>query len=233
MSISKMSRSANQPVAVGSISLDELAAAVRRTRARPSRAGTSRTPAARKSQPSAPNVDRQRADRLVGIRPGRAPRARAQAGHGLDVEPAPVPEADVRDRDERGLLVDRGLEPLERDRPVGLGRDVLDPHAAPLLRVPDLPDRRELEVADDDLVAALSEAQARSRARSRPPRPDVVTATSSSSALIRPRDGSARRPRAARPSTPTARRARPSRRGSGRRRRARESDSAPCEQLLM
>src|SRR4249919_2842818 len=141
MSISKMSRSANQPVAVGSIDWTSS----RRQKKNPRPAEPSRylsTPATRKSQSRARTST------------GSEPRDR------LDVLAAAVAEAHVRDRDERRLLVDRLLEALERDRPVRLGGNVLDAHAAPLLRVPDLADRGELEVADDDLVALAVEAQA-------------------------------------------------------------------------
>ena len=66
----------------------------------------------------------------------------------------------MRDGDQRRALVDRGLEALERDRPVRLGGHVDYADAAALLGVRDLTDRRKLEVADDDRVAALAEAQA-------------------------------------------------------------------------
>ena len=111
------------------------------------------------------HVDRQRADRLVRVDQDERAALVREPRDRLDVVAAAVAEADVRDRDERRLLVDRLLEALERDRPVRLGGHVLDPHAAPLLRVPDLADRRELEVADDDLVAARRRSAGRSRAR--------------------------------------------------------------------
>ena len=111
------------------------------------------------------HVDRHRAHRLVGVDQHQCPSLVRQPGDGLDVEPAAVPKTDVGHGDERGLLVDGGLEALERDRPVRLGRHVLDAHPASLLCVPDLADRRKLEVADHDLVATLAEAQpARKRA---------------------------------------------------------------------
>src|SRR6187549_157041 len=119
MSISKMSRSANQPVAVGSI----LSTSSRRQKRNPRRAeqvlehaGGEEVAAERAY------VDRQRADGLVGVdEDKRAPLVR-KARDRLDVEPAAVTEADARDRNERGLLVDRRLEPLDRNRPVGLAR---------------------------------------------------------------------------------------------------------------
>ncbi len=106
------------------------------------------------------HVDRQRADRLVGVDEHRRARLVRDAADALDVEPAAVPEADVRDRHQRRPLVDCRLEALQRDRPVRFRRHVHDPHAAPLLRVRDLADSRELEVADHDRVAPVAEAEA-------------------------------------------------------------------------
>ena len=78
----------------------------------------------------------------------------------LEVDAGAVAVADLRDRDERRALVDRGVERLERhDGRVAL-RHVADREAAVLLRVPDLPDGRELEVGDDDAVAPAVRAQA-------------------------------------------------------------------------
>ena len=57
--------------------------------------------------------------------------------------------------------------------------------AARLLRVPDLPDRRELDVGEDDLRAGREPEPARERGDARPSC-DVVTAISSGSALISP-----------------------------------------------
>ena len=88
-------------------------------------------------------------------------------------------------------LVDRLVEPLERDlRAVG-GHDV---HlgAAQLLRVPDLADRRELEVADHDLAAASPKSIALASALT-PAESDVVTATSSGCAVDEARERRARR----------------------------------------
>ncbi len=109
--------------------------------------------------PERAHVDWERAHRLVGVHEDERSPLVGEPGHGLDVELASVAKTDVRHRDERRLLVDRRLEPLEGDRPVGLGGHVLDPHAAAFLCVPDLADRRELEVAHDDLVAPLPEPE--------------------------------------------------------------------------
>jgi hypothetical protein len=67
----------------------------------------------------------------------------------------PCAVGDGRAADERGALVDSLGEPLRRDRAVLLGCDVHDLGAAELLRVRDLPDGRELVLADHDLRASL------------------------------------------------------------------------------
>src|SRR4029453_11091705 len=98
-------------------------------------------------------------DRLIRVNEHRRAALAGEARDAFDVQAAAVPEADVRRGYERRSLVDRVGEALQRDRPVALGGNVDDPDAASLLRVPDLADRRKLEVADDDGVASLVEAQ--------------------------------------------------------------------------
>ena len=106
-----------------------------------------------------PDVDRDRSNRLVGVEENESPSLVRELRDTGDVDSAPVAKADVCDRHERGLLVDRGVEPLERDRRVRLGGNVDDAGAAPFLGVPDLADRGEFEIADHHLVAAGLEAE--------------------------------------------------------------------------
>jgi len=80
----------------------------------------------------------------------------------LDRQPRPVAVANRRDRDDRGLLVDRLVKALERDLHA-VRRDVDDSRTAQLLRVPDLADRRELEVADHHLRARAELDRTRER----------------------------------------------------------------------
>ena len=100
----------------------------------------------------------------------------------LDVEPRPVAVADGGDRDDSRLFVDRLLEALDRD-PRAVRVHVHDLRAAQLLRVPDLADRRELEVADHDLRPRAKSTALASELT--PADSDVVTATSSGSPLTR------------------------------------------------
>ena len=60
----------------------------------------------------------------------------------------------VRDRDEERVLVDRGIEVLERKRSICRFLDVRHARAACFLRMPDLADRRKLPVGQHDLRAA-------------------------------------------------------------------------------
>ena len=217
-----MSRSANQPVCVGT----RPSTSSRRHQRKPSPAEASRyfsTPQARKSTPELPHVERQRADRLVGVQQHEcAPLARDP--HDLPhVEPRAVAIADVRHRHERRPLVDDPLELLEVERRA----HVDDLRAAPLLRVPDLPDRRELVVGDDDpppLAVQPQPAGERAHAlRERGRHGNLRRA-------LRPRGRRTTRvpPRCARPRAPTASRARPSRRDSARRSRAPRPRARPA-----
>src|SRR5207253_8654523 len=138
--------------------LDEVAAAVEK--AQPSRAEQVLEHSRSKEiAVERPDVDRDRAHRLVRIEEDESPALVRKLDHTGDVGPASVAEADVGDRDKRRLLVDRGVEAFERDRRIGLRGNVDDAGAAALLRMPDLTDRRELEIADHDFVAPLLEAE--------------------------------------------------------------------------
>ena len=77
----------------------------------------------------------------------------------FDVELGAVAIADVRDRDELRLLVDDASEALRSDLPRLVLTHVRDACSARLLRVPDLADRRELPVGEDDLVAHAGKPQ--------------------------------------------------------------------------
>ena len=99
-----------------------------------------------------PHVDLERADRLVAVgEKERAARVR-QLRDRADVVAVARAEGHGRAAHERRPLVDRVREALEGDAAVGLGPDVDDLGAAKLLRVRDLPDGRELVLADDDPV---------------------------------------------------------------------------------
>src|ERR687888_152904 len=101
-----------------------------------------------------PYVEGQRADRLVGVEEDEGAALVREARDRRDVEPRAVAVADMGDRDEQRVVVDRALEVLERDRAVAGLRDVDDARAPRLLRVPDLADGRELPVGEHDLRAA-------------------------------------------------------------------------------
>ena len=98
------------------------------------------------------HVERVRADGLVGVEQHERAALTRDPRDALDVEARAVAVADRGDRDERRLLVDRGVERLERDLGA-LRRDVDHLCAARFLCVPDLADRRELEVGKHDLRA--------------------------------------------------------------------------------
>ena len=67
------------------------------------------------------HVDRHRADRLVGVEQDERAALVRELDDALDVDAGAVAVADLRDRDECRLLVDRGVERLERhDRRVAL-----------------------------------------------------------------------------------------------------------------
>ena len=73
----------------------------------------------------------------------------------------------MRDRDDERVVVDRTLEVLEWDRAVVCCEDVRDACTARLLRVPDLADRRELPVREDDLRPVRKAQATRERAHAR------------------------------------------------------------------
>ena len=160
-----MFRSANQPVWVGSSASSSPA----RHQRKPSPAEPSRYfehARAEEVDPELADVERQAADRLVAVEEDERAavvRELGDLGHG---QARPVAVADGGDRDERRPLVDQALEVLERDDAVG-GRHVDDLGAAQLLGMPDLPDGRELEVADDDPRALGVVEGARERAHPR------------------------------------------------------------------
>src|SRR5205085_7565414 len=68
----------------------------------------------------------------------------------------------VRERDEAGRLVYRFEYALKRNADAVVGSDDVDARAEPLLRLPDVRGRREVERGGDDLVApARAEVEAR------------------------------------------------------------------------
>ena len=115
MSISKMSSSANQPVCVGSSRSRE--PGPRPHEAEPGRAEQVLEHAGREHvDAELAHVERIGADRLVGVEHDERAALVRDPRDLLDVEARAVAVADRRDRDDRGLLVDRLLEPLDRDR---------------------------------------------------------------------------------------------------------------------
>ena len=202
-----MSSSANQPVWVGRSEATEL-------RPHPHEAETGGTEQV---------LDRAARDRVRAERPRRrarphrtpdscrqtrAPAPCAAAAIAGDVVAVPGAVPDRRATDKRRPLVDHLRKPVGADRPVRPGLDVHDLGTAQLLRVRDLPDSRELVLADHDPVPLPRRAAARRRARSRPARP------TSSPRRRRPGHGAAPRrpcgtPRSARPRSPTRPRSRP------------------------
>ena len=158
MDIAKMSSSANQPVCVGrSVRRRDSRIHMKPRPAEPSRYLT--VPPVIDVRAERADVELERADGLVAVRQEeRAGRVR-ELGHRRHVVPVTRPEGHGRAADERGPLVDLGGEALERDAPVVLGADVDDLGAAELLRVRDLPDRRELVLADDDAVPLAREVE--------------------------------------------------------------------------
>ena len=148
-----MSWSANQPVAVGHARSNELTAAVEEGQP----GGAEEVLEHARSQEvdvERLDVHGERADRLVGVEQDEGAALPGELDDGLDVGHRTRPVGDVRDRDERRVLVDRPVERLQRHGAVAGDPDVLDPRAARRLRVPDLPDGRKLQVGDDDLRPA-------------------------------------------------------------------------------
>ena len=179
--------SANQPVCVGSSR--SLSPGRRPHEAEPGRAEQVLEHAGRKHvDPELPHVERIRADRLVGVEHDEGAPLVRDLRDLLDVEPRAVAITDGGDRHDGGLLVDRLVEPLDGDlRSVGV--HVHDLGAAQLLRVPDLADGRELEVADHDLRPCLEVDRARERAhagRERRGHGDVVRRTADEAGEGRP-----------------------------------------------
>jgi hypothetical protein len=72
----------------------------------------------------------------------------------FDVGHRPRPVRDVGDRDEHRVLIDRGVEVLQGHGSIRPDWDVHDAGAPRFLRMPDLPDGREVEVGEDDLRPA-------------------------------------------------------------------------------
>ena len=144
-----MSSSANQPVCVGSKPLVELAAHDHE-REPGRREEVLDRPRRQQVDAEGADVERDRARRLVAVREAQGAVVVRETGDLGDVEPGARAVGDGRAADERRSLVDRFREPLDRNPPVGLGKDVDDLGAAELLRVRDLADGRELELRDHD-----------------------------------------------------------------------------------
>src|SRR5262249_4536028 len=98
-------------------------------------------------------VNRQRSHRLVRVDEDRHTALVCEAGYGLDIETASVAVAHLRDRDDGGPVVDGAGEPVQRERVVRFSADMDDLRPATFLRVPDLPDRRELQAGRDHRVS--------------------------------------------------------------------------------
>ena len=161
-----MFSSANQPVCGRPDTLDELASAVEESE--PGRAEQVLENArAEEVDAELLDVNRQRADRLEGVEEHERSPLVCEVDDLAHVDHRPVAVADVSDRDEQRVVVDRALEVLERDRAVVRSRNVLDTRTARLLRVPDLADGRELPVGEDDLRAPRETESACERAHSR------------------------------------------------------------------
>ena len=162
------SRRCPRPRTSRSASAEGVRAASSRIHMKPRPAEPSRyltVPPVTTSAPSVRHVELERADGLVAVREQeRAGRVRELGDRG-HVVPVARAEGDGRAADERGPLVDLLGKPLERDAPVASGTDVDDLGAAQLLRVRDLPDRRELVLADRRCGSARRGGRARTRAR--------------------------------------------------------------------
>ena len=155
-----MSSSANQPVCVGTS--DSYASASDPHEPEPGRAEQVLDGAACDDVGAERcDVELDRPARLVAVRQHeRAGRTRRVADR-RDVVAVTGAVGERRAADERRPLVDRLDEPLGRDRPVRLRPHVDNLRATELLRVRDLPDRRELVLADHDPVARPVERERR------------------------------------------------------------------------
>ena len=154
------------------------------------------------------HVDRHRADRLVGVEQHERAAARGRCAR---------PSAGRRPSRPSGsetCVVETSSVSSSIAGSSSSGCDVGHARAARLLRVPDLADRRELEVGEDDLRAGREPEPARERGdagRERRRDGDLVRL-----GVDQAGERGRARPPCARPSSPTARPSRPSRGGSPR-----------------
>ena len=105
------------------------------------------------TSPAFARLERDRSDPLVAVDEHQRAVLAGEPVDRLDVVHRARPEGDERGGDERSPLVDR------RRVRLGVRLDLHDLGAAKLLRVGDLPDRRELVLGDDDPVPLAPELQ--------------------------------------------------------------------------
>ena len=192
--------------------------------AEPSRYFT--VPAARKSTPSERTSIGSGARRLVGVEQHERAALVREPDDGLDVEQRSRAVGDVRHGDEQRVVVDRAPERVQRRQPALVGPEVHDAGAPQLLRVPDLPHGRELEVGRDHgrpPAVAHARRERAERGRERGGDRDLVRIGVHESGEARARGLGALDPAA-----PTARPSRPSRAGTPRTPRGRPSRARPA-----